>query len=168
MIWALTPLLFFTLARNIMLPYVLPGLPAAAILAGGWLARQRRQGFQTDRWLASGLLITLVVMCGLALQNLSQPDKMEYKSVKAMLAVYDHARAQRMPVCPRPIRQASELTYPMRHCFSSGPVRSRPSSTVADRPSRWPPNDEAWRRIGAGAGYVATPSGDAFIASAAK
>ncbi|MEA2918924.1 MAG: hypothetical protein QOJ15_11005, partial [Bradyrhizobium sp.] len=66
LIWALTPLLFFTLARNIMLPYVLPGLPAAAILAGGWLARQRRQGFQTDRWLASGLLITLMVMCGLA------------------------------------------------------------------------------------------------------
>ena len=25
LIWALTPLLFFTLARNIMLPYVLPG-----------------------------------------------------------------------------------------------------------------------------------------------
>ena len=106
LIWALTPLLFFTLARNIMLPYVLPGLPAAAILAGGWLARQRRQGFQTDRWLASGLLITLVVMCGLALQNLSQPDKMEYKSVKAMLAVYDHARAQPDALCPRPMRQA--------------------------------------------------------------
>ena len=37
LIWALTPLLFFTLARNIMLPYVLPGLPAAAILAGAML-----------------------------------------------------------------------------------------------------------------------------------
>ena len=90
-----------------MLPYVLPGLPAAAILAGGWLARQRRQGFQTDRWLASGLLITLMVMCGLALQNLSQPDKMEYKSVKAMLAVYDTIMPEPSGcVCPRPIRQA--------------------------------------------------------------
>ena len=29
-------------------------------------------------------------------------------------------------------------------------------------------DDEAWRRIGAGAAYVATHSGDAFIASAAK
>jgi hypothetical protein len=28
--------------------------------------------------------------------------------------------------------------------------------------------DEVWRRIGAGAAYVATPSGDALIASVAK
>ena len=106
MIWALTPLLFFTLARNIMLPYVLPGLPAAAILAGGWLARQRRQGHQIDRWLASGLLITLLVMCGVAMQNLSQPGKMEHKSVKAMLAAYDHGQSPAGCPCPRPMRQA--------------------------------------------------------------
>jgi 4-amino-4-deoxy-L-arabinose transferase-like glycosyltransferase len=167
LIWALTPLLFFTLARNIMLPYVLPGLPAAAILAGGWLARRRRQGFQTDRWLASGLLITLVVMCGLALQNLSQPDKMEYKSVKAMLAVYDHARAQRMRV-PAANSPGSELTLSDAPLFF---IWARPFSAQfysRGQAIKVATEDEVLRRIGAGAAHVATPSGDALIASVAK
>ena len=90
MAWTITPLLLFTLAaRNIIMTYVLPGLPAAAILAGGWLARQHRQGRQTDRWLSIGLLITLMVMCGVAIVDISQPDKMQHKSVKTMLAAYD-------------------------------------------------------------------------------
>ena len=143
------------MARNIIMTYVLPGLPAAAILVGGWLARQHRQGRQTDRWLSAGLLTTLLVMCGLAIWNLSQPDKMQQKSVKAMLAVYDQARAQHMPVRPSN-SPGPELTP------SDAPlifIRFRPFSAqfyshgqaikVAD-------NAEGWRRIGAGAAYVAT------------
>ncbi len=43
-LWALAPCLFFTLAGNILWTYVLPALPALALLAGHWTAtRQRRR-----------------------------------------------------------------------------------------------------------------------------
>ena len=166
LIWALTPLLFFTLARNIMLPYVLPGLPAAAILAGGWLARQRRQGHQIDRWLVSGLVVTLLVICGVAMQNLSHPDKMEQKSVKTMLAAYDQTRTQ-----PKPLPAANAPGVELMP--SDGPlifIWARPFSArfySHGQAIKVASNEEAWRRIGAGAAYVATPSGDAFVASVA-
>lgn len=39
LVWALSPLVFFTLARNILPAYVLPGMPAFALLTAGWIAR---------------------------------------------------------------------------------------------------------------------------------
>jgi 4-amino-4-deoxy-L-arabinose transferase-like glycosyltransferase len=56
--WSLAPLVFFTAARNIILPYALPALPAMALLASHWL--QRRVG--TERmhaWVAAGLALTM-------------------------------------------------------------------------------------------------------------
>jgi hypothetical protein len=106
-------------------------------------------------------------MCGLAVQNLSQPDKMEYKSVKAMLAVYDHARAQRMRV-PAANSPGAELTLSDAPLFF---IWARPFSAQFyshGQAIKVVTEDEVWRRIGAGAAYVATPSGDALIASVAK
>lgn len=40
LLWMLTPLVFFTFAGNILPTYVLPGLPAFALLLGDWLAKQ--------------------------------------------------------------------------------------------------------------------------------
>ena len=40
--WAVAPCLFFTLAGNILWTYVLPALPALAMLAAGWLAGDAR------------------------------------------------------------------------------------------------------------------------------
>ena len=42
-LWALTPCLFFTLAANILWTYVLPALPAFALLAGRWTATHQRR-----------------------------------------------------------------------------------------------------------------------------
>ena len=39
LLWALTPCVLFTPSRNILWTYVLPGLPAIALLAAIWLAR---------------------------------------------------------------------------------------------------------------------------------
>lgn len=55
--WSLAPLVFFTAARNIILPYALPALPAMALWAGHWL--RRRVG--TERihaWVAAGLALS--------------------------------------------------------------------------------------------------------------
>ena len=40
LLWALTPLVFFTFAGNILPAYVLPGLPAFALLLGDWLSKR--------------------------------------------------------------------------------------------------------------------------------
>ncbi|ARP95228.1 ArnT family glycosyltransferase [Bordetella genomosp. 13] len=45
LLWALAPQVLFTLSGNILWTYVLPGLPAVALLLGIWLA-----GWQPSRW----------------------------------------------------------------------------------------------------------------------
>ena len=165
--WMLTPLLFFTTARNIIMTYVLPALPAAAIWAGGWLARQQLEGRQVNRWLCAGLLCTLLVMSGVAIANLSLPDKMEHKSVKALLAAYDRAtgRGLASPAAQSSGAGAAPTRAPLIFVWSrpfSAQFYSRGEAIKVTREA------QAWRRIGAGAGYVATLSGDEFIANAAE
>ena len=156
--WALAPLLIFTAARNIIMTYVLPGLPAAAILIGGWLARRQRQGDDVNRWLSAGLLVTLMTMYGLAAWNLSQPDKMKYKSTKAMVEAYERAAADRAGSSQRDA--AAPLIFVWARPFS-GQFYSR------GRAIKVTSDDEAWRRIGPGAAYVATLWPDVFVAGAA-
>ena len=163
--WTIMPLLLFTAARNIIMTYALPSLPAAAILAGGWMARQRRSGREIDTWLSAGLAVTLVVACVVAITNVSQPDKMQRKSVKSMLAAYDQAKAHPQPV---PVVNAPDATL----TSSNAPlifIGFRPFSAQFyshGEAIRVINDEEGWRRIGAGAAYVATRVGDLFIANA--
>jgi 4-amino-4-deoxy-L-arabinose transferase-like glycosyltransferase len=163
--WTIAPLLLFTPARNIIMTYVLPGLPAAAILAGGWMARHHRAGRQIDTWLSLGLAVTLLVACGVAIVDVSQPDKMQRKSVKTMLAVYDQARAHPVPI---PAANAPDVTLTP----SDAPlifISFRPFSAEfysRGEAIRVINDEEGWRRIGAGAAYVATRVGDLFITHA--
>lgn len=59
--WALTPVLFFTFAGNILWTYALPALPAITILAAHWLARDSRSR-RVEHLLASGVLTTAVLL----------------------------------------------------------------------------------------------------------
>lgn len=59
--WAAAPCLFFTLSGNILWTYVLPALPALAMLAAGWLARDTRVG-RIDTVLSSGVLIMALLV----------------------------------------------------------------------------------------------------------
>jgi hypothetical protein len=163
--WTIAPLLLFTPARNIIMTYVLPGLPAAAILAGGWMARHHRSGRQIDTWLSLGLAVTLLVACSVAIVDVSQPDKMQHKSVKTMLAAYDQARAHPVPI---PAMTAPDVTLTPSDAplifiairpFSAEFYSRGKAITVIN-------DEEGWRRIGAGAAYVATRVGDIFIARA--
>lgn len=56
-VWALVPLLFFTPARNIIAPYVLPAMPGLALAGATLLARR---GARIDRWLTGGLVLCLL------------------------------------------------------------------------------------------------------------
>ena len=162
--WTIAPLLLFTPARNIIMTYVLPSLPAAAILAGGWMARHLRAGRQIHTWLSLGLAVTLLVACTMAIVNVSQPDKMQHKSVKTMLAAYDQTRAHSVPI---PALNAPNVTLTP----SDAPlifIAFRPFS--AEFYSRGKAivvinDEEGWRRIGANAAYVATRVGYLFIDS---
>jgi 4-amino-4-deoxy-L-arabinose transferase-like glycosyltransferase len=163
--WTIAPLLLFTPARNIIMTYVLPGLPAAAVLAGGWMARQHRAGRRIDTWLSFGLALTLVVACSVATVDVSQPDKMQRKSVKTMLAAYDQARLHPMPI---PAANVPDTTLTP----SDAPlifISFRPFSAEfysRGEAVRVINDEEGWRRIGAGAAYVATRVGELFIAQA--
>jgi 4-amino-4-deoxy-L-arabinose transferase-like glycosyltransferase len=61
LLWALTPLLFFSAARNIIWPYALPALPAAALWAGAWMADR---GERAEVWVAAGLGLSLLLGLG--------------------------------------------------------------------------------------------------------
>jgi len=163
--WTIAPLLLFTPARNIIMTYVLPSLPAAAVLAGGWMARHRRSGRQIDTWLSLGLAMTLLVACSVAIVNVSQPDRMQQKSVKAMLAVYDQHRTQQTFLVSSESSALSQANAPLVF------VRRRPFSAQFyshGRAIEVATDDECWRRIGNWPGYVVTLGGDTFIAGAAS
>ncbi len=66
--WMLAPGLFFTVSGNILFTYVLPGLPAFALLVAGlWQAHAHRRGTRTVATLAA--LLTPVAFAGVVLFN---------------------------------------------------------------------------------------------------
>ena len=56
--WGLMPTIFFTLASNIIMPYVLPGIPALALLGGSYLKIYNPRTI--DKMLTAGLSIVLI------------------------------------------------------------------------------------------------------------
>jgi 4-amino-4-deoxy-L-arabinose transferase-like glycosyltransferase len=69
LLWGFMPAIFFTFAGNIIWPYVLPGLPALALLMGIWLTSRAKQNLVRTN-LALGLCITICIAVGF---NLSMP-----------------------------------------------------------------------------------------------
>lgn len=96
MLWGLMPCLFFTFAGNILPAYVLPGLPALALLGGYWLARLPASE-RVERWLAGGLVFSMVLMVAAPL-IVSQTGRGERKSAKVLVQDYQHHRQQAEPL----------------------------------------------------------------------
>jgi 4-amino-4-deoxy-L-arabinose transferase-like glycosyltransferase len=61
--WALAPCLFFTASRNIIWTYMLPGLPALAMLGAAWLARDPNER-RTDKAVIAGLVFSIFAFGG--------------------------------------------------------------------------------------------------------
>ena len=91
LLWALTPCVFFTWAGNILWTYVLPGLPALAMVTALWLARLPRRPL-LDRLLAGGVaftaLIVLVLVAGINLGGWA-----DSKSTQALVSDYESNRS---------------------------------------------------------------------------
>jgi 4-amino-4-deoxy-L-arabinose transferase-like glycosyltransferase len=61
LLWALTPLLFFTAARNILWTYLLPAMPAIALLVAEWIVHRIPPG-RVDTWVGTGLVLSLLAV----------------------------------------------------------------------------------------------------------
>lgn len=95
--WALSPMLFFTLAGNIMLTYVLTGVPAFAVLVAdiwreGITGREPASDASASRgllWPALGMITPLLFLVMIATVG---PELVSRKSQKAIVAKYDSLR----------------------------------------------------------------------------
>jgi 4-amino-4-deoxy-L-arabinose transferase-like glycosyltransferase len=86
--WALWPCVLFTASRNILWTYVLPGLPALALLGAAWLARDDRPR-RHARLVALGLLITAAVFVGAMTQRTFEGKT---KSAHEVIAAFEALR----------------------------------------------------------------------------
>ena len=85
LLWGLTPLLFFTAARNIIWTYVLPGLTALSLFGAQWLMKTPLAARR--RLVVSGLLTSLVGSVIFAV-HLETSGRTENESAKALVAAY--------------------------------------------------------------------------------
>jgi 4-amino-4-deoxy-L-arabinose transferase-like glycosyltransferase len=60
LLWALTPLVFFTFSGAVLPAYVLPGIPAFALLLGEWLTKTRSPGCHVG-WLIPVLFAAILL-----------------------------------------------------------------------------------------------------------
>jgi 4-amino-4-deoxy-L-arabinose transferase-like glycosyltransferase len=134
LLWALLPLLFFTFARNIIWPYVLPSMPALAVLGGAWLARRDAQA---EAWVAGGLAASLALLMGVAVVAEHQ-NRIEQSSARQLVRCYEAVKA------------GQGLWYLGQRPFSA--------SFYSDNQVAEAPDFAALRaRLPAGGGFVALP-----------
>lgn len=86
LLWAFMPAVFFTMAGNIIWPYVMPGMPALALLVGGWLASRANQHLVRTN-LAVGLTITMLLAVGF---NVSMPFTGRSNDLAAKTLIEDY------------------------------------------------------------------------------
>jgi hypothetical protein len=86
LMWALTPCIFFTAAGNILWTYVLPGLPALALLVGGWTASRRRARL-TEGVLTTGIAAMAIGLIAFVVSG-SVNDRFTNRSAKDVLLAY--------------------------------------------------------------------------------
>lgn len=138
LLWALWPLIFFTAARNILWTYVLPSLPAMALLAAGWLERRTPPG-RSDAWIAGGLALTLltgVIELTVGLRT----GRFDRATARSVVRAYEAARGPGEP-----------LAFLGRRPYSAVFYAQGRADLVADAPA-------LVRRLDHGGGFVAVAS----------
>lgn len=138
--WAIAPLVFFTAARNIIWTYVLPALPAMALLAAQWLERSQK-GFRPEKIAAACLAVTIAGALAAGLK-LDRADTLDVKSAKSLVREW---QAERLP--------DEALVMVGRQMHSAAFYSNGQAQTVATL-------DEAYRILGSGSGYIAVRPSD--------
>ena len=82
--WSITPCLFFTASGNILWTYVLPALPAMALLTAHWLAGDVRVG-KVDAVLAAGVVTIAALVCSYMVREELNDS---WKTAKTVVAKY--------------------------------------------------------------------------------
>jgi 4-amino-4-deoxy-L-arabinose transferase-like glycosyltransferase len=85
LLWALSPMLFFTMAGNILITYVLPAMPAMALVAAETLSRHlpNRRSLKT---VLTGIIFSSLTMLSALIYVMSNED--ELKSTRSLVSYY--------------------------------------------------------------------------------
>lgn len=94
LVWALAPCLFFTMSGNILWTYVLPALPALAMLGAGWLAGDARVRW-IDGVVAAGMVLMALLVAGFFL-NQQWADS--WKTAKTAVMQYQLRNTDNRPL----------------------------------------------------------------------
>ena len=100
LLWALWPCVFFSLAGNILVTYVLPSLPALALLCAGWTA-PAALAQRMDRLLAAVLLLLALAIPALLVAG-GQSRQFERHSQLALVRAYESVAAPGEPLLEVP------------------------------------------------------------------
>ncbi|OQK16770.1 hypothetical protein AU255_02355 [Methyloprofundus sedimenti] len=107
--WAIAPMVFFTFSGNILYTYVLPGLPAFAIMVTEMLClRFDIRSIMQSKWLYAGLIIPVA---GLLFMGLvwTAPEKLNFeKNQKYLVEIFKNSRQS----------DKSQLSYAGERLFS--------------------------------------------------
>jgi 4-amino-4-deoxy-L-arabinose transferase-like glycosyltransferase len=87
LLWVLWPCVFFTVAGNILWTYVLPAMPALALLTAGWTAAARRP-LRMDRLLA-GVLLLLALAIPALLVAADRVKRFDRHSLLPLVRAYE-------------------------------------------------------------------------------
>ena len=100
LLWALWPCVFFSLASNVIVTYVLPALPALALLCAGWTAAARVPQ-RMDRLLAAVLLVIAAAVPVLLVAG-GESGQFERHSQLALVRAYEAAAKEGEPLMEVP------------------------------------------------------------------
>ncbi len=92
--WGAAPCLFFTMSGNILWTYVLPALPALAILVAGWLTLDSRHR-SVDAVVASGVLVMALLIASFFIKEQVVDS---WKSAKTAVAEHRVRATQQQPL----------------------------------------------------------------------
>ena len=94
-LWALSPMVFFTLAGNILITYVLPAMPAMALLSAGIMAR-RMPETQALKTVTAGVLFSGLIVLSSLIYVIAHGD--ELRSTKSLVNHYKSQQGDYLPL----------------------------------------------------------------------
>jgi 4-amino-4-deoxy-L-arabinose transferase-like glycosyltransferase len=99
-LWATTPMLFFTVSGNVLPTYVLPGLPALALLlADGWQPRASAAGplrSTVRHVLVTGVVICSLFVIGIGILHHRLDNELSHKALARRVAAQRSSDDQRL------------------------------------------------------------------------